>query len=75
MTAFYIKWVDAQTWSNAWVDTADILGLKLPVCESRGEVIKEDATAIYLAQTTSENELRNIIGIPKGFILKRKKIA
>jgi len=72
--ALYIKWVDAKTWSNDWVDADDLEGFELPMCESRGAVIKEDSSSIFLAQTTSDEENRNIIGIPKGCILKRKKI-
>lgn len=75
MAALYIKWLDAKTWSNAWMDGDDISALKLPITESRGEVIKEDNTAIFLAQSKSEDEYRNIIGIPKGCILKQRKIT
>ena len=72
--ALYIKWVDAKTWSNDWLDSHDISSFELPMCESRGVLIKEDKDSIFLAQTTSEDENRNIIGIHKGCIKKIKKI-
>jgi len=75
MRALYIKWIDAKTWSNAWLDNDDVPNLKLPICESRGELIKEDSVSIFLAQSKSEDEYRNIIGIPKGCILKQRKIT
>ena len=74
MTALYIKWVDAQTWTNAWLDGNELSELALPIYEVRGTVVKETPEAIFLAQCTGESEHRNIFGIPKGSILKRKKI-
>ena len=73
-TALYIEFVDAQTWSNAWLDAEDIAEMKLPIYRVRGEVIKETPTDLYLAQATSGTEHRNIFGIPKGCILKQRKI-
>ena len=72
MKALYIKWVDAKTWSNDWVE--DLKDFKLPVCEVWGALVKETPTEIFLAQCTDGEEHRNIFGIPKGCILKQKKI-
>ena len=70
----WIQWIDAKTWCNDWLDHNDIAPFVLPTCESYGFVIKEDKDAIFLSQTLSEDENRNIIGIPKSCILKQKKI-
>ena len=56
------------------MDEKDINGLSLNSIVSRGEVIKETPKDIFLAQSVSANEYRNIIGIPKGCILKQRKI-
>ena len=66
MKALYVKWIDAKTWTNDWLEDLEIF--KLPVCESRGVIIKEDDEAIFLAQTVSEGDYRNIIGILKASI-------
>ena len=74
MTALYIEWVDAKTWGSAYYGSEEIKELKLPIMKSRGEVVIETNTELFITQTTGDGEYHNIIGIPKGSILKRKKI-
>jgi len=75
MTALYIEWIDAKRWGSAYHEGDEIRELKLPVMKSRGEVIMETNNEIFLAQVSGDGEYHNIVGIPKGSILKRKKIA
>ena len=63
-----VLWHDAQTWVNAWLDSGDVAALELPECISYGVVIRDDAKAIYVSQTISGQEHRNLIGIPKASI-------
>jgi len=74
MTALYIEWIDAKTWGSAYYGSEEIKELKLPIMRSRGEVVIETPIALFLAQTIGDGEWHNIIGIPKGSILKRKRI-
>ena len=74
MTAFRVEWLDAITWSNLWMDDKELAELTLHSIMTRGELIKETPTTIFLAQSITNNEYRNITGIPKGCILKQKKI-
>jgi len=74
MTALYIEWVDAKTWGSAYYGSEEIKELKLPIMRSRGEVVIESPIALFLAQTSGDGECHNIIGIPKGSILKQRKI-
>ena len=74
MTALYIEWVDAKTWGSAYYGSEEIKELKLPIMKSRGEVVIETNTELFITQTTGDGEYHNIIGIPKGSILKQRKI-
>ena len=74
MIALRIDWIDSVTWSNLWMDDKELAELELRPIVSRGELVKETPVAIFLAQSITDNEHRNIIGIPKGCILKQRKI-
>ena len=65
-----ITWIDAKSWSNAWIDTEELNELVLPEYVSCGYVVKETEFSIFLAQTKGD-EYRNIIGINKGCITNR----
>jgi len=69
-----VTWIDAKTWSNDWIDGHDLSCLTLPVCTSWGMVIKEDKNSIFLSQTASEDDNRNIIGIHRGSITRVRRL-
>ena len=66
-----ITWVDAKMWGNAWMDNDEVSDMRLPVCRSRGLVVKDTEEMILLAQNDSKDGIpySNLTAIPKGCIL------
>ena len=75
-----IEWLDSQSWGNAWLQHKDLQHFRLRVITTRGEVVKETPDTIFIAQSTDDNPIiddkdtHNIMAIPKGCILKQRKI-
>jgi len=74
MTALRIEWLDSSGWGDVWKDYEELKDLKLSPITTRGAVVKETPDTIFLAQSVSHDQCHNIIGIPKGCILKQRKI-
>jgi len=80
MKALRIEWLDSQSWGNSWLQHKDVQGFQLRTITSRGEVVKETGDIIILAQSVDNNpsiddvDTHNLIAIPKGSILKQRKI-
>jgi hypothetical protein len=76
MTALRIDWIDSQSWGEKWYKRNEVneKDFAVPIAITRGEVIMETPTMIYLAQTADKELCHNIIEIPKGCILKKRKI-
>ena len=64
-----IKWVDAKMWGAGWLNLEDLSQFKLPICISRGKLVKKDNEMLLLNQNeTDDGAIGNLIGIPKGCI-------
>ena len=74
MEAYRVDWLDSSSWGDKWEDYEELDIKKLSPITTRGTVVKETSDTIFLAQSTSHDQCHNIIGIPKGCILKQRKI-
>ena len=55
-----VIWTDAKIWAHAWVAEDEIEGFYLPEVTSRGLVIRETASEIFLVQNESEDQYSNL---------------
>jgi len=74
MVALRIDWLDSSSWGDTWRDYESLKDLELSPIITRGTVVRETPTTIFLAQSESQDQCHNITGIPKGCILKKRKI-
>jgi len=72
--ALKVEWLDCSSWGDAWMSYEKAKELNIDPIISRGTVINETPTTIFLAQSESHDLCHNIIGIPKGGILNKRKI-
>jgi len=73
MKKVYLKWRDSTSW-NGW-HNLPLTDYKIVEIETIGFVIKETKNKIVIAHSiSSENHVNGILAIPKGVIIKRRKI-
>jgi len=69
----YILWHDAQSEGPGWVASEDI-NTELAVCHSIGFIHIEDKEKITILQSYGESDVSQSLTIPKGWIIKIKKL-
>lgn len=72
--ALRIDWIDSTSWGDQWLAYDIVNEKEIKPITSRGEVVRVTPTAIFLAQSVDNEQCHNIIAIPKGCILKKRKI-
>ena len=72
--ALRIDWIDCTSWGDCWRSYESLSSLKLDPIITRGEVVKQTRHEIFLAQSVSHDQCHNIVGIPRGCILKKQEI-
>jgi len=69
-----VEWLDAKMWGSAWADKSDMEEVELPLCTSRGKVLKIDENMVLLLQSETNGDVGNLIGIPQGCIKKVEEL-